>query len=179
MTELNCGAAALGSGGWSLAEIASAAGVSRAAASAWRSGKAKPAEAARRALEGSPWNISPKWWDESAPVAVRRGGGAPARPDGRGTSDTTQLQEELLQRIQALRARGAASDSAATSARLIQLEQKAIVELARLTGQSASNEAQLAGSPAWLKLRDLLLAALSEHPDAARAVLKLLDEVLP
>jgi hypothetical protein len=89
------------------------------------------------------------------------------------------MQEELLGRIQALRARGAASDSAATSARLIQLEQKAIVELARLTGQNASNEAQLAGSPAWLRLRDHIFAALSEHPDAARAVLGVLDEVYP
>ncbi|MGO9358063.1 MAG: hypothetical protein ACLP1D_10355 [Xanthobacteraceae bacterium] len=93
--------------------------------------------------------------------------------------DAQVLAQDLLTRIQRLRTKMGRTGNLEAVAKMVSIEQRSIAELARLTGQSASNEAQLAGSPAWLKLRDLLLAALSEHPDAARAVLKLLDEVLP
>ncbi len=162
--------------------------VSRQACHLWAKGKRLPGLDARDALAQAPPGIAPTAWDEQPPPPAANAPQAPASPEREGiaappvaSSDTpnaVELQRDLVTRIQRWRneAEYGANTSPAARAQLVTLEQRAIRELARLTGQDAP-EADLLRSRQWALVSDGIVEALVKFPDAARAVKEVLRAI--
>jgi hypothetical protein len=136
----------------------------------WRSGKRAPVQEARDVMARPPLSIPLEAWDgegergvlppdDDVPPRAPRAPPHDVPPDPAKPS-ARQLQEELLERIQDYRTEAIAKGRTIQAAALISHEQKAIAELAKLTGESGAPESVLVKSPAWVKLRAELLVAL-------------------
>jgi transcriptional regulator with XRE-family HTH domain len=195
---VNAGAEALRAKKWSLSEVVTRLGklgvaVTKMTVSRWQRGIDSPSAEARAAMARKPFEIDPTLWDKSSGAPVEKTLGpsdppptlAPSAPDSSPASGVTvttmrsaaDLAEEQLAEIQVYRQQFKDSklDMKARSL-LADMEAKAIERYAKLTGQTAAPETVLVKSPAWTKLRDKILEVLMRHPDAARAVLKALEE---
>ena len=157
---------------------------SRVAVKRWRDGTRVPAEGVRAAFAAPPFEIPLDAWDllpgaASAKKTARAGLAkhqAPKRPDVREPASPPDEsaaghQRDLLTRIQRWRGEAEFANASPTArAQLAELEQRAIRELAALTGEKAQPDAVLLKSPQWGRLTAKILEALEGYPDAARAV---------
>lgn len=167
----------------------------------WRSGKRAPVQAARDVMAKPPLSIPLEAWDseggergvlQAATMEIRLPGPAPRgdplassgryettagppSPEEPAPPTAVALQKELLERIQDYRAEALARGRTIQAAALISHEQRAIAELAKLTGEAGAPESVLVKSPAWVKLRGELLAALE---GAGEAVVRAVREAL-
>lgn len=165
-------------------EIGRRVGVSKQAVSLWRGGQRVPDHDARAALARE-FGIPSRAWDERAAEAspMRQEGppraeqGEAAEPSDRPVTgalgatlgDLEVLIEQLKQALADDRL--APVVRASLSGRLT-----AALELrSRLQGDSRTDEAKLAQSPAWARLEAAMASALAPYPQAAEAVAKAFD----
>lgn len=164
---------------------ASAMGVKR-----WQDGSRVPAETVRLAFLAKPFQIPVNDWDlQPAKGATKKKAPAPRPAQDASLAsapppalvapgDTaTERQRDLLTRIQRWRHDAEYGDASATArAQLATLEQRAITELAALTGEKAQPDAVLLKSPQWARLSAKVLEALAPFPAAVKAVRAALAE---
>lgn len=186
---MNAGAQRLAESGWSLAKIVAAVAkrggptVTRTSAARWRSGEKTPGAGARGALARSTLRIPVEAWD----LAGEARGGAPAAhatpppsaPAGVGLVSGEALARDYLHRVTTWRQAAEESGSVDARVKYAGLELRAVRVYLAVTGQATATELEIGRSPQWTRLRGELLAALEGHPDAAKAVLAVMDRLAP
>lgn len=166
-----------------LGALAACCEVSRAAAQSWRDGVKKPdtqnrSRIARRwpELEEHLWDMRPASAAEAAPP--------PRSPPSVESSadevdkDVKTLARDHLAHVRRLREDAAAGGKAGEHIKLLDLERKTIMDLAKFSGElTAADENKLTDTARWKQIRQRIAETLSPYPDAARAVVAALQEL--
>lgn len=172
-TTGNAGAAALVAGGWSLAEIAEAADVSRQSAKRWRDGSKLPGASAQALLHEA-FGIEPALWRAapgkrvSAPRRSRKHAGKPP---------ATPADRLVAQLVEIDRVRVAGELSSVAQLELWRAERQAAATLARIQAGAELSDQRILASRAWKRITQCMLEALKPFPEAALAVGKALKEL--
>ncbi len=180
MKHISAGSVALKQSGRSLKQIARETGCSYSQAGLWSSGHRKPPDTWRAKLKKH-YGIASEAWDEAPPTAgglLARLGAPPSEPPqappAPGLPTTVRgAAESMIKQIRELQEKAATDPLLTPDERGKTLARAATIltSVARLTGEAGDiPEAKILRTPAWGRIRDAMLVALTPWPDALRAV---------
>jgi transcriptional regulator with XRE-family HTH domain len=149
----------------SMREVGAKLGVAHSLVSDWRHGKKVPDEDSAANIERVLKIPRAAWKHGTASV--------PPPPDDEhvdATASPKEAAQAYLLRIQRMR-RTAEAQQSSDLHKLLDLERRAILDLARFSGElTATDENKLCETRRWKQIRTAIAETLVEWPDAARAV---------
>lgn len=162
-------------------ELAEKLGTSASMISLWGSGKRVPS-AVKRELIAAHLGIEISAWDSILPdensshshTAVRN----PVISHTAATPDTTlQMAEELAGIAKALITdlkETGIGDSDAAMRKASEIS-RVLASLGKITGASITNERQIVRTPAWARIREVIVDSLADYPAALESVVEALE----
>lgn len=155
-----------------LGQLATACGVSRQAVSKWLAGFTKPSPPQRKIIARKFGPAEALWeQDPDLPEEPEREVEEEPADDDESPDDAKGKALLHLRRIERLRAIAERSRRSADLHRLLELERRAILDLAKFSGElTATEESRLTETPRWLAIRKAFAEAVSSCGGCSKRV---------